>query len=925
MGRNHHNDKQITLRYLGLTSIVLIVAQMVFGVVQVRWRYHQQVNTLREKVTDAAKVLQTVNQDPSFQLNDATLTRLLRQMSVEAELAYSLVVDANGKTLASFFNEDEPNIVQAIEQEEAKTSDNQQSTTLETLEIKEILKTIKQTGEIREVRKPIIVAGQSKGEIRFGYSLNRTYQDTLGSAGKLLTASLAVSVLLILAAIALFEREVRQPLRRLVEQTQSLIPESDRLPFATGDPFTQLQEIALSLAQYLQSLKKLESQIVQQEATQQALAAVNQTKNEFLAMIGHEIRTPLNAVTGMTGLLLDTNLTPKQRECVNIVRSSGETLLTTINNILDFSKIEARKLDLEEQPFELGQCIEEVLRLFVPQASDKKLEMAYLVEPHTPSAIVGDSTRLRQILANLVSNAVKFTEAGEVVVYVNATPLPDSETPDGPPVAYELRFAVKDTGIGIPTDRIERLFKPFSQVDASTTRKYGGTGLGLVISRRLSELMGGKMWVHSTEGKGTTFYFTLQAKASPSLIPANSKEGERELMGKRVLIIDDNLTNQKILTMQAQSWGMFTCAVESGSKALEWLKQGIPFDLAILDMNMPQMDGLTLARAIRQQPRCQKLPLVMLSSITRQEIAQNVEDVEFAAVLTKPIQQTQLYDSLMRIFAGKPIKVTPISSESEQNQSLAEMLPLRILVAEDVGVNQEVIRLLLEKLGYWADIVSDGVEVLDALHRQSYDAILMDVRMPEMDGFTATYRIYQEFPPQRRPRIIAMTAEAMRGDREKCLAAGMDDYISKPIRIEELRQALSRTQPFSDKPAIDWQILNALRQMAGKRAAEVIGDLIASYLEDVPSRLSKMNSALQHGDAPALRQSAHALRSSSLNLGATYLAHLCQEVEAIALTSKIAEADDKITAIKIEYDRVCQALVRERRQVREPLAANPLS
>ncbi|MEA5534824.1 response regulator [Crocosphaera sp. XPORK-15E] len=895
---------KITLRYLGLTSIGLLLAQLLFGVIQVRWRYYQRVESMRERVEDLGKELRVISQESDLKLNDSTLERLMRQSSMGSDLVYSKILNAQGQIITSFFNQENPTIAQTLANQ--TNFKNQPETSIK---LEKLIEKIEQNSQIQEIRQPIIVGGTALGEIRIAYTLQNIQQDNLKSASKILIASLIVSGMLILIMIAMFRREVQLPLGKLVKKNQLLLSEDERASLNQGDELHQLEVLITRLGSNLQTLQTLQTKIAEQKATEQAIEDVNQAKNEFLAMIGHEIRTPLNAVTGMTGLLLDTPLNDQQKEFVSIIRNSGENLLTMINNILDFSKIEAQKLELEKQPFELGPCIEEVLRLFISQASEKNLELAYLIEPNTPSAIMGDSTRLRQILANLVGNAIKFTETGEVVIYINATPLlqEDSESP----TAYELRFAVKDTGIGIPAERCHRLFQPFSQVDASTTRKYGGTGLGLVISKRLGELMGGKMWVHSTEGKGSTFYFTLKAQAATSSSPVTSHEGERELMGKRMLIIDDNLTNQKILTLQAQSWGMFTCAVDSGEKALEWLKKGITFDVAILDMNMPQMDGLELAREIRQQPHCRALPLVMLSSITRQEMSSQSDSEEFAAVLIKPIKQSQLYYSLMQIFAGKPIKVTPSCKKESKEKLLAESLPLRILVAEDVVVNQQVIHLLLEKLGYWADMVSNGVEVLEALARRSYDVILMDVRMPEMDGLTATQKIREIIAPEKQPRIIAMTAESMRGDREKCLAAGMDDYIAKPIRIEELQRALCQCQPVLEKPALELQVLDGLRKMAGKRAKDVINDVIMSYLEDGPLRLSAMTTAIAQEDVQALRQAAHGFRSASANVGAICLSCMCQEIETIARQGTLLGVKEKIPMLKIEYDRVCHALQKE--------------
>ncbi len=890
----------------------LLVAQLLFGVIQIRWRYYQRIEQLSARVQDLGKQISFISQQPEVKLDGPTLKRLITKSSISQDVVYGIIVNGQGQVTSSFVNKKDQNMTEQVSHltstEEAKNGEKFLPDMLTEL--------AKHNPDFREISESVIVKGQSSdlGEVRIGYSLQSTQQTNLKSAGKILVASLIVSVILILIMFIIFKREVQLPIRDLLKKTQPLLPEKEGLSLNHWDEIDQLEILIKTLTQQLQSLQDLNNEIVQEKVKEEAMKAteenrkeLDKAKNEFLACIGHEIRTPLNAVMGMTGLLLeDTQLNEQQTEFVKIVRESGDSLLSMINNILDFSKIEAQKIELEEQSFELRPCIEEVLRLFVSQASEKNLELAYLVEPNTPNAIIGDTTRLKQVLANLIGNAVKFTHTGEVVIYINATPIEsEEETDEG---LHELRFAVKDTGIGIPAERSHRLFQPFSQVDASTTRNYGGTGLGLVISKRLCELMGGNMWVHSIEGKGSTFNFTIKAKAVASCSPVNSEEGESYLMGKRMLIIDDNLTNQKILTNQAQSWGMFTCAVDCGEKALEWLQRGIVFDVAILDMNMPEMDGLDLARRIRQQPHCGTLPLVMLSSLTQSEMAHEEDRDEFAAILLKPVQQSQLYYSLMQIFAGKPIKITTLEPEEVLEEPLlAQKLPLRILVAEDVMVNQEVIRLLLEKLGYWADMVGDGKEVLTALKHCVYDVILMDVRMPEMDGLSATRLIRQTLNSSQQPRIIAMTAESMPGDREKCLAAGMDDYISKPIRIEELRQALSRCKSHSESIAVDPQIFRELQKIAGKRLHEIVG----GYLEDAPLYLSEMKTAIEGTSRENLRQAAHALRSPTGSLGATHLFNLCEEMETIARQGTIEEAKEKMLWLEMEYDRVCHALERE--------------
>jgi len=672
----------------------------------------------------------------------------------------------------------------------------------------------------------------------------------------------------------------------------------------------QLEElVAFRTEELSRTNQNLQHTVEQLQEAKEAAEEASRFKSRFLANMSHEIRTPLNGVLGMTDLLLNSAVTEKQRRFAETIRLSGQTLLDVINDILDFSKIEAGKLELENIDFNLRETIEDIVGILADMAQRKHIELISNIHPDVPSSVKGDPGRLGQIISNLVSNAIKFTEKGEIEVKVNVLPGDSDMT--------LLRFEVRDTGIGISPDARKRIFDAFSQEDESTTRRYGGTGLGLAISKQLAEMMGGKIGVESESGKGSRFWFAIKLKKQ-SRNESVSHTQFNDLRGVRILIVDDNSTNRSILHDQILAWGMSNGSSENGQKALELLtaaaKRGEPYDLAVVDMNMPGMNGIELAGAIKNDPLIASVRMIMLTSVGYFGDYDDALKSGFLSYLTKPVRQSQLYNCLLNVM-NEPAEITSQKKSKDDEQAIKYWkFHGTILLAEDNLVNQEVTRGFLESFGCRVDIVNNGKEAVEALKRELYDMVFMDCQMPEMDGFEATKVIRDQEKDNngRHIPVIALTAHALEGDREECLAAGMDDYLSKPFTHEQLREKLECwIGEELHATALDQKILENIRGLQKEGEPSLMDKIITIYVQTTPGLLQDLSEAVAASDAQAMKKAAHSLKSSSANLGAMKLSELCKEVESMGRMGALKGASALVTKIEHEYSAVEKSLMLE--------------
>lgn len=878
-----------------------------------------------------------------FTENQESLLKLVESLSADPDFAYVEIRGNSSKILASKSrgNREPPPMENEILRTETVLTDLHDRATgmgLIEVHVPVIAKMAHESSGLFVEPTPSSSQSVVIGSVRLGLGKKRLEQSIDHAVGTSIVAMSGVAFLGIILTLGL-TRRITAPIRTLLSATQevALGDLTQQVHVKTCDEISNLARSFNHMVRQLRDANdqeairttELSQMIAALNVSKEAAEAANIAKSQFLANMSHEVRTPMNGVLGMAELLLNTQLTDKQRHLVDNVHRSGSALLSIINDILDFSKIEAGKLKLERVEFGLRQVVEEAVDLFAELASKKGLELTCFLQDEIPDNVIGDPVRLRQILLNLLGNAIKFTRHGEVALRVECLKADTQH--------LTLKVEVIDTGIGIHPDEQAHIFMAFSQADESTTRRFGGTGLGLAIVKQLVSFMGGEIGISSTPGQGTTFWLTIQLGRTAHTNSPYPVE-HQSLTGARILVVDDNATNRYILETHLRNWNAEPISADSARAALNLLRQsvqnGTPFDLAILDIQMPDIDGIALARMIKSDPALKNLDLVALSSISNHGQEERSDQLGFYAWFQKPVRQSMLRNFLVHYrHTLHTLPALPAPSST-----LRDQLHARILLVEDNPVNREVASCMLELLGCEVDLAETGFQAVQASSSTHYDAILMDCQMPVMDGLTATARIRERERQAQAPRIpiIALTANAIEGDREQCLNAGMDDYLSKPFSHSQLSDMLSRwlsrtdtsssqrslrsasieAAPESSSPTIhtkqiepssvvDCTAWESIRMLKRPGHPDPLGKLLAKYLEDSRQLVEQLRHAIESNDSATLHAVAHRLKSSSATLGALTMAAHCKELEAMGRSHRIEGASDRFRHLERDFDAVC--------------------